>query len=134
VDSLIGGADLILDCLDNFQTRLVLNEYAVRRQIPLIHGGVRGWSGQVSFIHPPHTPCLACLAPGDPPAVEAFPILGATAGIIGSIQALEALKYLSGTGSMLKGRILFWDGERMRFHISRENRNPRCRVCGTLKA
>jgi molybdopterin/thiamine biosynthesis adenylyltransferase len=109
VPALVGDARLILDCLDNFKTRFVLNAFAVERGIPLIHAGVNGIRGQVAFIHPPHTPCLACMVPDTLPVEKPvreipaesespeglFPILGATAGVVGSLQALETLKYLT---------------------------------------
>ena len=129
VDSVVDDARIMVDCLDNFATRYVLNEHAVRKKMPLVHAGVTAYAGQVSFIHPPETPCLSCLIP-EPPASGKFPILGATAGVIGSIQALEVLKYLTGIGSLLKSRILFFDGGEMKFHVSREERVPTCTVCG----
>ena len=143
VETLVGDSCLILDCLDNFETRYVLNAFSVRRGVPMIHAGVNGMRGQVVFIHPPDTPCLACMAPetepegaaarGNPaesrPPGGAFPVVGAAAGVVGSIQALEALKYLTGAGSSLSGRMLFWDGQNCTFHLSRERKDPRCRVC-----
>jgi adenylyltransferase/sulfurtransferase len=131
VGSLVGDAHIMVDCLDNFETRYVLNTHAVKTGIPLVHAGVTALSGQLTFVHPPETPCLACLFPV-PPAGGVFPILGATAGVIGCLQALEVLKFLSGSGSLLKGKILFFDGEEMRFHIRREIKVPACSVCGDL--
>ena len=131
VDSIVGDAHIMVDCLDNFETRYILNEYSVRSCLPLVHGGVTGLSGQVSFIQPPETPCLSCIVP-NPPEVGIFPILGATAGIIGCLQALETLKYLAGTGTLLKSQVLFFDGKEMRFHISKEQRASACAVCGHL--
>jgi molybdopterin/thiamine biosynthesis adenylyltransferase len=143
VHTLVGDARLILDCLDNFETRYVLNAFSVESGIPLIHAGVSGMRGQVAFIHPPNTPCLACMVPetrsaampargmpaGSPPPGGLFPIVGAAAGVVGSLQALEALKYITGSGPVLSGRMLFWDGRNGTFHLSRERRDPRCRVC-----
>jgi adenylyltransferase/sulfurtransferase len=131
VGSIVGDAHIMVDCLDNFETRYILNEYAVQTGIPLVHAGVTALSGQLTFVHPPETPCLACMFP-TPPEGGIFPILGATAGIIGSLQSLETLKYLAGSGSLLKSRILFFDGGEMRFHVSRENKLPSCTVCGHL--
>jgi molybdopterin/thiamine biosynthesis adenylyltransferase len=134
VRDLVADSDLILDCLDNFKTRFILNEFAVKMGVPLIHAGVRGYSGQVSLIHSPFTPCLSCIVGNDVPSAGEFPILGATAGIVGSLQALEALKYLTGIGGLLKGRILFFNGAQNRFHISREQKRKDCRVCGRLNS
>jgi molybdopterin/thiamine biosynthesis adenylyltransferase len=129
VGSIVADAHIMVDCLDNFETRYILNEHAVRMEMPLVHAGVTAFSGQVTFIHPPQTPCLYCMVP-EPPESGKFPILGATAGLIGSIQALEALKYLTGVGSLLKSRILFFDGKEMRFHVRGEKKMPSCAVCG----
>ena len=126
---LVGEATLLLDCLDNFRTRLLLNAFAVRRGLPLIHAGVTGYCGQITFLHPPNTPCLACLVP-QPPPQEVFPILGATAGMLGCLQAMEALKYLAGQGSLLEGRMLFCDGAAMQFQEVALEKDPRCPVCG----
>jgi molybdopterin/thiamine biosynthesis adenylyltransferase len=129
LEGLVGEATLLIDCLDNFQTRLLLNAFCVRRSLPLIHAGVTGYCGQISFLHPPDTPCLACLVPQAPPQ-EIFPILGSTAGLLGSLQAMEALKYLAGQGSLLEGRMLFCDGAVMQFQEVALEKDPRCPVCG----
>jgi len=129
VEALVGEAGLILDCLDNFPTRQVLNSLAVRRSLPMIHAGVTGYCGQITFLHPPATACLACIVPQSPPQ-ELFPILGATAGLLGCLEALEALKYLTGGGPLLAGRLLFCDGAAMQFQEVAIERDPRCPVCG----
>jgi molybdopterin/thiamine biosynthesis adenylyltransferase len=131
VESLIGEAGLIIDCLDNFQTRYILNDHAVKSSLPLVHAGVNGFCGQITFIHPPRTACLACLLPEAPP-LEIAPILGATAGTLGCLEALEALKYLTGTGELLKGRLLFFDGETMQVQEVGFDKDPECRVCGSI--
>ncbi len=131
VASLVGEARLMVDCLDNFQTRYILNDHAVKTGLPLVHAGVSGFAGQIAFIHPPRTACLACLVAEAPPP-ETFPILGATAGAVGCLEALEALKYLTGTGELLEGRLLFFDGETMQVQEVRFDRDPECRVCGSI--
>jgi adenylyltransferase/sulfurtransferase len=130
VDSLVGDARLVIDCLDNFETRYILNDYAVKTGRPLVHAGVNGLCGQIAFIHPPATACLACLVAEAPPP-EIFPILGATAGTVGCLEAMEALKYLTGKGELLKGRLLFFDGEAMQFQEVTFDKDPGCRVCGS---
>ena len=114
VDELVGDSDIILDCMDNFPTRYLLNECAIRKKIPMVYGSIWGMDGRLSFIQTPETPCLRCLFPEAPPS-EVFPVLGTTPGVIGSLQALEAIKYLSGVGTSLKGRLLVWDGGRVEF-------------------
>jgi molybdopterin-synthase adenylyltransferase len=131
IEALAAHPDLVIDCLDNFETRHVLNEYCCRNDIPLIHGGVWGLSGQVTFIHPPQTPCLKCIFPRfSPPTV--VPVVGATAGLIGCIQAAEALKYLTGIGPTLAGKMLTYDGTDMSTSQLNLARNPKCPVCNRL--
>lgn len=132
IASLVGDASLIVDCLDNFETRYMLNEYAVKTGTALVHAGVNGLCGQIAFFHPPETACLACLVPEGPPP-EILPILGATAGVLGCLEAMEALKYLTGTGDLLKGRLLFFDGKAMQFQEVSFGKNPECRVCGSAR-
>jgi len=130
-NDLIGTADLIIDCLDNFKTRHILNKTAVENSIPLIHGGIEQFQGQVTFIHSPDTPCLTCFLPQkDNP--EKPQVVGATAGIIGSIQAQEALKYLTGIGPALKNKLLFFDGLSMEIEKMNLTKNSSCKVCGKL--
>ena len=129
IAQLVGNAQIIVDCMDNFPTRHVLNEHAVKSGLPFVHAGVSGMSGQITFIHTPETPCLYCTFPGSPPP-EVFPIVGATAGVIGTLEALEVLKYLTGKGNLLKNRMLFWDGELMNFHEITLQKDPRCPICG----
>ena len=129
VADLVGDAQIIVDCMDNFPTRHILNEYAYTKGLPFVHAGVFGMSGQLSFIHTPETPCLYCVFPGSPPP-EIFPIVGATAGVIGTLEVLETLKYLTGKGDLVRNRMLFWDGELMNFHEIAIQKDPNCIVCG----
>lgn len=129
VQELVSDAQLMIDCLDNFQTRYILNEYAVQKSLPMIHAGVTGLAGQITFLHPPHTPCLVCIVP-ESPSAGIFPIVGATAGVIGCLEALEAIKYLTDVGTVLKSRLLIWDGEAADFMEVKVQKNPTCRVCG----
>ena len=129
VEELVGKVDLIVDCMDNFDTRHTLNRYAVKENIPMIHAGVYGMQGQMTFIKTPETPCLWCINPGSPPPVV-FPIVGATAGVMGCIQALEAIKYLSGVGSNMMSALLIWDGTRMEFSLLPQKKVMDCPVCG----
>ena len=107
--TLIGNADGIVDAMDNFPTRFVLNRVAQERGIPLFHGAIRGFHGQATTCVPGRGPCLACLFPNVPPK-EVFPVVGVTPGVIGCIQATEVIKYLTGEGDLLVGRLLLWDG------------------------
>lgn len=127
-EQLINNADIIIDCLDNFKTRNVLNVVSVKKKIPMVHAGVSEMRGQITFLQPPETPCLACFLPWKDKK-EKNNIVGAVAGVMGSLQALEAIKYLTGIGEPLKNRLLFWDGKSMAFEIIGIKKNSRCRVC-----
>jgi len=129
VSRLIGDTDAVVDALDNFQTRYILNKAGLRRGIPLFHGAVHGFNGQVATMIPRETACLRCIFPSAPQP-QTFPVIGATAGIIGAIQATEVIKYFTGTGELLRNKLLFYDGERMEFYRIDVQVNPRCPDCG----
>jgi len=141
VAGLSTGADIIVDCLDNFPTRLMLNAQAVRQCIPYVHGGILGTGGQFAFLHPPLTPCLACLF-GDQTSAPAatgkgisstpLPVVGAIAGNIACMEALAVLRYLVLGASTLPNRLWRtdgWDSEAETLDISR---NPCCPICSTI--
>jgi adenylyltransferase/sulfurtransferase len=128
VDMLVGGAEVIVDCMDNFPTRYVLNAAAIRKGIPMIHAGVWGMEGQMMFIHVPETPCLCCVFSEAPPPAR-FPVVGVTPGVMGTLQAMETLKYLTGIGQNLKGELLIWDGSEMKFRTFRVAKDPSCSAC-----
>lgn len=131
VDDVVGEAQVIVDCLDNFSARYALNACAVRKGVPLIHGAIWGLEGRVVFLNPPKTPCLACIFP-KAPASEQLPVIGAVSCVTGSLQALETIKYLSGVGRLSAGRMLIIDGSTMVFQELEVFRNPECAVCGRL--
>jgi adenylyltransferase/sulfurtransferase len=126
------GCDLIVDAMDNFPTRYLLNRTAVEKGIPFIHGAVRGFFGQATTVIPGKTPCLRCLFPESPPR-EVFPIIGATCGVIGAIEATEAIKLLTGQGEPLAGRLFLWDGLAGSADSIIVERDPSCPDCGHLK-
>jgi adenylyltransferase/sulfurtransferase len=128
---LVRGADGIVDALDNYPTRYLLNEVAIVKKIPLFHGGIRGFYGQATTIIPGMTPCLKCIFPKPPPQ-EVFPVVGATAGFIGTVQANEVLKYLLGIGELLTGRLFIWDGMQAQVDEIRVERNQSCEACGGI--
>jgi adenylyltransferase/sulfurtransferase len=128
VQYLVGDSDIIIDCLDNFPARHILNKFAVQKGLPFVHAGIHGLSGQLTFIHTPETPCLYCLFPGSPPQ-EIFPVAGVTPGVIGVLEAAEAIKWIVGIGENLKGRLLIWDGELMQFQNIPIKKDPHCPVC-----
>ena len=129
INSLIKGCDLIVDAMDNLPTRYILNKAAIEKGLPFFHGAVRGLEGRAMTIIPGKTPCLRCMYHGDVPQ-EKFPVIGVTPAVIGSIQATEVIKYLVGTGELLSGRLLIYDGMNMEFREFKVSKNPQCEHCG----
>lgn len=108
-EELIGSADVVVDCVDNIKTRLIVNEACLRKKIPLVEGGITGFYGFVTDILPEYA-CLKCLGYDENMDKEEIPALGACAGVIGALQAGECLKILLNAGNPLYGRILQYDG------------------------
>lgn len=129
VYELVGDADGIVDAMDNFPTRYLLNRVALEKGIPLFHGAIRGLYGQATTVLPGKTACLRCTFPHPPPK-EVFPVVGVTPGFIGMVQATEVVKYLVGTGELLANRLLLWDGERAVVEEVALEQDPSCEVCG----
>lgn len=129
IQELIHGSDVVLDAMDNWSTRFIINEGCVRERIPLVHAGIHGWSGQMTTIFPRKGPCLRCLIPKNLLEIEPFPVLGATAGFFAMLQVMEVIKLLTGLGSPLIGKLLIFDGEDMSFNLVEISRNPSCPVC-----
>ena len=128
---LIGNADGIVDAMDNYPTRYLLNDVAIAKEIPLFHGGIRGFYGQATTIIPGISPCLKCIFKKAPPE-EVFPVVGVTAGIIGAVQANEVIRYLLGSGELLTGRLFIWDGMQAHAEEIRVECNPACEACSGM--
>ena len=128
---LVGKADGIIDAMDNYPARYLLNNVAIRKKIPLFHGAICGFYGQATTIIPGQTACLACIFPKAPPK-EVFPVIGVTPGLIGIVQATEVLKYLLKNGELLTNRLFIWDGKQAHAEEICMVRDPRCTACGSL--
>jgi len=132
---LADGWDVIVDGADNFPTRYLVNDAAVFHDIPLVHGSIYRFEGQVSVFKPHDGPCYRCLFP-QPPPPELAPscaeggVLGVLPGIVGSLQASEALKLALGIGETLAGRLLLFDALSTEFSEVTLRRDPGCPVCG----
>lgn len=109
VEQLIGKPDVVVDCLDNISARLLVGEYCLKHDIPLVEGGIKGFYGWVISICR-ESACLRCLGYNEDMEQNGIPVLGATAGVIGSLQATECIKILLGIGEPLYGRMLQYDG------------------------
>jgi molybdopterin/thiamine biosynthesis adenylyltransferase/rhodanese-related sulfurtransferase len=136
VDRILGdGWDVIIDGADNFPTRYLLNDASVWHGIPVVHGSIFRFEGQVTVFAPGNGPCYRCLFPSPPPP-ELAPscaeggVLGVLPGIVGSIQANEALKLVLGVGEPLVGRLLLVDALEPTFTEVALQRDPACPVCG----
>lgn len=133
VARLMEQADLAVDCAPLFKERLLLNQEAVRQRKPLVDCAMYELEGQVTTILPGKTPCLACLYPQEPPAWKRqFPVLGAVAGTIGCLGAMEAIKVITGLGGPLYGQLLTMDLRRMVFRKVSLRRRLDCRICREL--
>jgi molybdopterin/thiamine biosynthesis adenylyltransferase len=135
LDNLVAQADVVLDCCDNFETRQAVNRACVAHRKPLVSGAAIRMDGQVSVfdITQPETPCYACIFPPEQAPEEArcatMGVFAPLVGIIGTVQAAEALKILSGMGSHMAGRLLMLDGRELSWTDIRMQRNPDCPVC-----
>ena len=132
---LADGWDVILDGADNFPTRYLVNDASVFHDIPVVHGSIYRFEGQVTVFKPHEGPCYRCLFP-QPPPPELAPscaeggVLGVLPGVIGSLQANEVLKLLMGIGDPLVGRLLLFDALATEFSDVTLRRDPNCPVCG----
>ncbi len=132
---IIDGYDVIVDGTDNFPTRYLVNDASLLKRIPVVHGSIFRFEGQVTVFDPYNGPCYRCLIPEPPPA-ELAPscaeagVFGVLCGIVGSIQALEAIKLLLGLGDSLSGRLLAFDALEETFRVFKVRRDPNCPACG----
>jgi molybdopterin/thiamine biosynthesis adenylyltransferase len=129
---LIGDADLIVDAMDNLPTRYLLNRTAIAKNIPFFHGAVYGFEGRAMTVIPGKSACLNCLYHGATAVKTRFPVIGVAPAVIGSIQATEVIKYLTGLGELLTDRLLNYDGLTMKFTEFKITRDPDCAVCGKI--
>ena len=137
LDKLVPEADLVLDCTDNFATRHAINRACVKHRKPLVSGAAIRFDGQVAVYdsRSAESPCYACIFPeSEVPEETRCATMGVFAplvGIVGTVQAAEALKLLCGIGEALTGRLLMLDGRSMEWHDMKLTRNKSCTVCGS---
>ena len=140
LDALVQDADVVVDCSDNFVTRQAVNAACVAHRKPLVSGAAIGFDGQVSVYdtRSAEAPCYACLFPAEATFEEVqcatLGVFAPLVGIIGSVQAAEALKLLAGVGTSLAGRLQMLDARRMEWTEIRLARNASCAVCADLRA
>ncbi|MHB8378785.1 MAG: molybdopterin-synthase adenylyltransferase MoeB [Acidimicrobiales bacterium] len=132
---IIDGYDVIVDGTDNFPTRYLVNDASLLKRIPVVHGSIFRFDGQVTVFNPYVGPCYRCMIPEPPPA-ELAPscaeagVLGVLPGIIGSLQAVEAIKMILSLGEPLVGRLLTYDALEQSFRTFKVRRDPACPACG----
>jgi sulfur-carrier protein adenylyltransferase/sulfurtransferase len=134
VSDIISGYDVVIDGTDNFPTRYLLNDASLLKRVPVVHGSIFRFEGQVTVFKPYEGPCYRCLLP-EPPPPELAPscaeagVLGVLPGIVGSIQALEAIKLVLDLGDPLVGRLLAYDALDQSFRSFKVRRDPQCPAC-----
>jgi molybdopterin/thiamine biosynthesis adenylyltransferase/rhodanese-related sulfurtransferase len=132
---IISGYDVVVDGTDNFPTRYLLNDASLLARVPVVHGSIFRFEGQVTVFKPYEGPCYRCLLP-EPPPPELAPscseagVLGVLPGIVGSVQALEAIKIVLDLGDPLVGRLLAYDALDQTFREFKVRRDPQCPACG----
>jgi len=140
LEALVGAVDVVLDCSDNYATRHAVNAACVRQRKPLVAGAAIRFDGQITVIDPrlPGTPCYACLfsphADFEEVQCATMGVFAPMVGIIGSMQAAEALKLITGAGTSLAGRLLLLDGRSMEWTSMRTQRDAECSVCGACSS
>lgn len=144
---LVAGYDVVVDALDSLRDRFLLSDACVAMGKPMVHGAVSGWMGEAITYVPGRGPCYRCVFGGgaaaddgagelEPPTAERAGVLSSAPGVIGAIEATEALKVITApdVGELLVGRLLLWDGMRMRFDQIEVKADPACRTCGACGA
>ena len=137
LDEILPTASIVLDCTDNFKTRHLINAACLKHQVPLISGAAIGFDGQVTVIDPrvANAPCYACIFPEDQIFDEVkcstMGVFSPLVGIIGSIQAAQALQVIGQIGEPLIGKLLLWDARTSQMNIIRLDKQSACKTCST---
>ena len=132
---IIGKYDFVIDATDNFPAKYLINDACVMLKKPFSHAGILRFEGQ-TFTYTPGSTCLRCLFPEPPPegvvpTCSQAGVLNTLPGVMGTIQATEAVKYISGAGDLLTDRVLMFDAMKMRFHTVSTDKDHSCPVCGS---
>lgn len=129
---LVKDANVVIDAMDNFHIRYLINDACIHYQIPFVHAGIYGMEGQLTTIVPGEGPCLKCIFPSPPIEQKIFPVLGATPAVFATLQAMEALKLIVGIGKPLVERLLIIDGCEMSFDVMTIKRRDDCEACSII--
>ena len=131
VAGLVAGQDVIIDALDNMDSRYLLNQAALEQQIAFIHGAVSGFEGRLMTVLPGRSTCLRCLHRGPMAPTEKIPVIGVAPAVIGALQATEAIKVILDIGELATNRLVTFDGLSLRWRDFTVTRNPACDHCGS---
>ncbi|MCC6028631.1 MAG: HesA/MoeB/ThiF family protein [Candidatus Korarchaeum sp.] len=125
---LLSGVDLVMDASDNFRTRYIINDFCIRNNIPFVYSAINGFYFAISFIIPGKTACLKCIFPNVEESGP-VPVIGMTPALVASIAAAEAIKYITGLGPSLAGKLLIGDLKNMEFTYVNVNKSKNCPAC-----
>lgn len=126
-ESILKDYDLIIDCLDNFKTRYIINRYAWKLKTPVFHAGVSNFFGQITIIIPDSTPCLECVFPDVQDVIS--PVFGYLAGIVGAMLVSEVVKYLLNLKPLLVNKLLLYDSLNLQYQLFNLKKRPECKIC-----
>ncbi|MDZ7761410.1 MAG: HesA/MoeB/ThiF family protein [Desulfovermiculus sp.] len=129
---ILHGHDVIIDAVDNQETRYIVNKTALELGIVLIHGAVSEFEGRIMTILPGQSTCLGCLSRGPVQSSAGIPVIGVSPAVIGALQATEAIKYILGIGELMTDRLLRYDGLQMKWREFQVKKNPECEHCGMV--
>ncbi|HBA89079.1 MAG TPA: adenylyltransferase [Geobacter sp.] len=135
IAAMVADYDFVIDGTDNFAAKFLINDACVLANKPYSHGGILQFDGQTMTVTPGQSPCYRCIFP-EPPPKDVIPtcsragVIGVLPGVLGTLQATEAIKYLLGAGDLLTGRLLTYNALRMRFREVPVKKNPKCPICG----
>lgn len=129
IHELVHDASVVVDAMDNWGTRFIINKGCVEKGVPFVHAGIFGLFGQLTTIIPGKGPCLRCIFPKAPEELARFPVPGVTPAFFATLQVMETLKLIVGLGKTLTGRMLVFDGESMDFTIINVEKKLECPIC-----